>query len=163
MDQLDQLMQESVCIELFIMLFSVKQYHTGGRSTGLIAENSIIIRNNPNCPEVRSLGWLFYLMNSTPLVARLLQVRGIAVIGLAVLFIVVFFTDNMLAPSWQYSAGGTNPIEFAGLQVWYPCTKSFPVHSIMHGSSMDAARLSELCHFQFLFDGIFCLYGVKLK
>ena len=38
MDHLDQIMQGSVCIELFIMLFSVKQYHTRGRSTGLIAE-----------------------------------------------------------------------------------------------------------------------------
>ena len=37
MDHLDQ-MQGSVCIELFILLFSVKQYHTGSRSTGLKVE-----------------------------------------------------------------------------------------------------------------------------
>ena len=100
-------------------------------------------------------------MNSTPLVARLLLVHSIAVIGLPVLFTIVFFADNMSAFSWQSSGGGTDPTEFAGLQVLYPFTTSFPVHSIMLGSSMDAARVSELCHFHFLFDGIFCLQSIN--
>ena len=128
----------------------------------LDSRNGIIIRNNANRPDVRLLGWLFYLMNSTPLVARLLLVRSTAVIGLPVLCIIVFFVDNMSAPSWQSSGGGTDLIELAGIQVLYPFTNSFPVHSIMLGSSIDAARLSELCHLHFLFDGIFCLHGVKL-